>query len=285
MAGAHSPARSAPAQARLRARRGSAILRGMHKHAATVALLLLPALALGACANSKASTESAAKPGSELAAASIARGSDPRAVAIAEEVVEALGGCAAWERARVLEWNFFGRRSHVWDKWTGDYRLDDGKKVVLMNLNTGAGRVFEDGVEVADEAQRAKELARAKSVWINDSYWLVMPYKLLDPGVKLADAGQKKLGTGAPADVLRLTFEGVGDTPRNAYEVFVTKDTRRVAEWAYFEDRDDAEPKLSSPWSGWKEYGGILLCGERGPKREITAIAVLDQPPQKLRVP
>jgi len=269
----------------LRARRGAAILRGMQKYIATVALAFLPALALGACANSKASSKPVSKPGSELAAASIARGSDPHAVAIAEEVVEALGGCAAWERARVLEWTFFGRRSHVWDKWTGDYRLDEGQKVVLMNLNTGVGRVYEDGVEVADVAQRAKELARAKSIWINDSYWLVMPYKLLDPGVKLTDAGQKKLGTGQAADVLRLTFEAVGDTPRNAYEVFVTKDTRRVAEWAYFEDQADAEPKLTSPWSGWKEYGGIQLCGERGPKREITGIAVLDEAPARLRAP
>ncbi|MCY2962033.1 MAG: hypothetical protein NTY35_17895 [Planctomycetota bacterium] len=253
----------------------------MHKSLATLLSALLPALALAACASPKASTAAS----DQLAAASIARGSDPRAVTIAGEVMHALGGRAAWDRARVLEWNFFGRRSHVWDKWTGDYRLDDGKKVILMNLNTGAGRVFEDGVEVVDEAQRAKELSRARSIWINDSYWLVMPYKLLDPGVKLADAGQKKLGTGQPADVIRLTFDAVGDTPRNAYEVFVTQDTRRVAEWAYFEDQSDAEPKLASPWAGWKDYGGIQLCGDRGPKREITAIAVLDAPPTKLHAP
>lgn len=218
----------------------------------------------------------------EFATASIARGSDPRAVLIAEEVLDALGGRAAWDRARVLEWNFFGRRSHVWDKWTGDYRLDDGTKVVLMNLNTGVGRVFEDGVEVADADERTKELARAKSIWINDSYWLVMPYKLLDTGVTLRDGGQRKLASGMPADVLRVEFEAVGDTPKNAYDVFVSQETRLVSEWSYFEDRGDAEPKLSSPWAGWKEFRGIRLCGGRGPKREITDIAVRDEPPAKL---
>jgi len=154
-----------------------------------------------------------------------------------------------------------------------------------MNLDTGVGRVFEDGVEITDAEQRTKELARAKSIWINDSYWLVMPFKLLDPGVTLKDAGQRKLGTGEPADVLRLTFDAVGDTPRNAYDVFVTQDTHRVAEWAYFEDRDDAQPKLSAPWAGWKQYGDVYLCGERGPKREITGIAVLDAPPKELAAP
>lgn len=221
--------------------------------------------------------------GERLASDSIARGSDPRAVAIAEEVVASLGGSDAWNSTRVLEWNFFGRRSHVWDKRTSDYRLDDGKKVVLMNLETGAGRVYEDGVEIVDPTRRAEELKKAKSIWINDSYWLVMPFKLLDPGVTLKDAGQRKLASGMPADVLRVTFESVGDTPRNAYDVFVTQDTRRVAEWAYFEDANDAQPKLTSPWTGWEKYGAIYLSGGRGPNREITKIAVLAAPPARLK--
>ncbi len=233
------------------------------------------ALLMAGCAQSS-TTE-------RLASESIARGSDPRAVAIAEEVVASLGGNDAWNSTRVLEWNFFGRRSHVWDKRTGDYRLDDGKKVVLMNLETGEGRVFDDGTEVTDPAQRAEELKRATSIWINDSYWLVMPFKLLDPGVTLKDAGQRKLASGMPADVLRVTFESVGDTPRNAYDVFVTQDTRRVAEWAYYEDANDAQPKITSPWTGWKKYGAIYLSGERGPNREITDISVLDTPPTKLK--
>lgn len=259
-------------QARLHGTVGAAMLRDMRLTIQLLATTVL--LAFSACSSTTARDE--------LAAASLARGSDPRAVTIAEEVLIALGGRGAWDRARVLEWNFFGRRSHVWDKWTGDYRLDDGKKVVLMNLNSGAGRVFEDGAEVVDAEKRAKELARAKSIWINDSYWLVMPYKLLDPGVTLRDGGQRKLASGAPADVLRVEFDAVGDTPKNAYDVFVAQDTRLVAEWAYFEDRADAEPKLTSPWAGWQEFGGIRLCGDRGPKREITDIAVRDAPPAKL---
>jgi len=154
-----------------------------------------------------------------------------------------------------------------------------------MNLNSGEGRVFVDGQPVTDEATKAKDLARAKSIWINDSYWLVMPYKLLDPGVTLRDVGQRKLSDGSPADVIALTFEGVGDTPRNKYEVFVAQDDRHVEQWAYFQDRDDAEPKFTAPWTGWHEVGGIQLCGGRGPDREITAIAVLDEPPAKLTQP
>jgi hypothetical protein len=173
----------------------------------------------------------------------------------------------------------------VWDKSVNDYRLEEGPKVVLMNLDSGLGRVFEGGVEVADDDRRAKELQRAKSVWINDSYWLVMPFKLLDPGVKLLDAGEREQENGAKADVLRVEFEGVGDTPRNAYEVLVDGDTHLVTGWRYFQDRDDKEPKLSTPWAGWSRFGGILLSGDRGPDRSITDIAVLGERPEKLDKP
>ena len=77
-------------------------------------------------------------------------GSDARAVEIADEVMAPMGGRAAWDATRVIAWTFFGRRSHVWDKGTGEYRLVDGKRIVRMNLETMRGRVFVDGVEVTD---------------------------------------------------------------------------------------------------------------------------------------
>ena len=42
----------------------------------------------------------------------------------------------------------------------------------------------------------------AHGAWINDSYWLVMPYKLLDPGVRLRHLGERTTSEGETADVL-----------------------------------------------------------------------------------
>ena len=65
----------------------------------------------------------------------------------AERVMETLGGADAWESTRYISWTFFGRRSHVWDKHSGDIRVsetdDDGAYVVVMNLDTRAGRVVD----------------------------------------------------------------------------------------------------------------------------------------------
>ena len=212
-------------------------------------------------------------------------GSDPRALAIADEVMLALGGRAAWDRARILCWTYLSRRKHTWDKWTGDYRLDEGNQVVLMNLATGAGRVFEKGVEVADANTVQERLKRARSVWMNDSYWLLMPYKLKDSGVTLRYAGTGELAGGREADVLELCFTGVGDTPDNRYRVFVGRDTHLVERWQFFEQRADSEPKLDTPWAGWDWYGGIRLSSSRGEKRPMGGLQVLATPPASLTKP
>ncbi len=61
--------------------------------------------------------------------------SDPEAIRIADQVMEALGGRKNWDKTRYLKWNFFGKRRHTWDRYTGNYRLEAGNLLVLMNLN------------------------------------------------------------------------------------------------------------------------------------------------------
>jgi hypothetical protein len=85
-------------------------------------------------------------------------GSDSKAVQIANEVMSALGGRKAWDQRRYLTWNFFGRRTHVWDKHTGDLRFENEGSVVLMNLNSKKGRVWRNGQELKDPAELEKAL-------------------------------------------------------------------------------------------------------------------------------
>jgi hypothetical protein len=201
-----------------------------------------------------------------------AAGSDPRAVAIADRAMEAMGGREAWDAARVIGWTIF-KRTHVWDKWTGDYRLATDTTVVIMNLHTRQGRVWEDGAEVTDAATRDRILSEAHSVWINDSYWLVMPYKLKDSGVTLRDRGGGSTEDGRSADILELTFREVGDTPDNRYVVWVDRDTGLVSQWSYFKNAADAEPRFTLPWTDWRTFGAIKLATGRG-RTEVTGIRV-----------
>ncbi len=204
--------------------------------------------------------------------------SDPKAIEIADQVMTALGGRENYDNTRYLTWRFFGRRLHVWDKWTGNIRYEDGKgAIILMNINTKQGKVWQDGEPVVEEAALQEKLEQGYRAWINDSYWLVMPYKLRDPGVTLTYVREDKTEDGRPADVLSLTFDNVGVTPNNKYEVYVDKETRLVTAWSFFTNAGDEAPRFKLPWSNWKSYGTIMLAdsfGERGHK-DVAAFSEL----------
>jgi hypothetical protein len=200
-----------------------------------------------------------------------AAGSDARAVAIADVVMHNLGGRGNWDAVQCLAWEIFGR-THLWNKWTGDYRLEDGELLVIMNVNDGGGRAWTNGVEL-DGEEKTAALERGLAVWINDSYWVFMPYKLKDTGVTLKYAGESKTPDGRAADVLVLTFRDVGETPENRYEVYVDQATGMVSHWAYFENATDTEPGITSDWNNWTEFGGIMIALRDG-RREVKGVRV-----------
>ncbi len=127
-----------------------------------------------------------------------AAGSDARAIKIADEVMAAMGGRKAWDNTHLISWNFFGARHLIWDKWTGNVRVDNLKndQTVLLNVNNDKGRVFKDGAEVTAPDSVAKYVKQAKAAWINDSYWLVMPFKLKDSGVTIKHIGEENTQDG-----------------------------------------------------------------------------------------
>jgi hypothetical protein len=216
--------------------------------------------------------------------------SDTRALAIAAQVMDALGGEAAWRKVRFLRFDFAveseGKvamsRSHYWDKWTGRYRVEGKTKegrpfVVLMNLNSRAGQAWQDGRPAAGEAL-GELIERGYAAWVNDSYWLLMPYKLRDPGVSLALAGEDSVG-GAACDKLLLSFDAVGLTPKDRYWVFVNRASHLVERWEYVLQGEKG-PATRWEWRGWKAYDGIKLAPERvneKAKRRIL-FPVLDVP-------
>lgn len=204
-------------------------------------------------------------------------GSDPKAIEIADQVMEASGGKANWDSTRYVAWRCFGKRLNVWDKWTGDIRVESRLSIVLMNLNTMQGRAWKTGSEITDPDELQRALEYGYEAWMNDSYWVFMPFKLKDPGVTLKYLGEGEIG-GRPVDIISVTFEDVGATPENKYHVYVDKESKLVVFWDFFMDASDEHPRISVPWQNYQQYGNILLSDGRGSKRH-TDLAVFDTLP------
>jgi len=225
-----------------------------------------------------------------VAAGAVSPPTDPKAAAVAERVMQALGGEAAWNATRYLRFDFavdrggktLMRRAHTWDKWTGRYRVEgmdkDGREVVIvMNINTREGSATVGGAPVA-AAQLNKMLETGYAWWVNDTYWLLMPYKMRDAGVILAYAGQDKKGAEA-WDKVQLSFDGVGLTPKDRYWAYVNAKTGLVDRWEFVLNGEKTAP-TPFEWKGWKTYGSIRLADERVSPKDGTRIffPVLDTP-------
>lgn len=207
-----------------------------------------------------------------------ATASDPKAIALADASMKAMGGRAAWDKLHYVAWNFFGARDLVWDKQTGRVRIDFPKdsSIYLVNVNTMEGKVWRKGAEMTQPDSLKKYLNIAKSIWINDSYWLVMPFKLKDSGTTLKYLRQDTIKGGVPAEVLALTFENVGDTPENKYEVFIDKTDNLVKQWAFFPKAEMEKAAAVWPWDNYKDYNGLMLSGDRSDDKGPKHIRVYD---------
>ncbi|MGY5353704.1 hypothetical protein [Wenyingzhuangia sp. IMCC45467] len=212
-----------------------------------------------------------------------AQTSSEKAKEIALEVMKTMGGVKNWNNTHFIQWDF-GKRTLYWDKWTGNVRVEnpDQNLVVLVNINTLKGKAFKNGVLVENTEETQKLLQQGKKWWINDSYWLTMPWKLLDPGVHLKHIGTDKLPDGHTTDVLQMTFENVGVTPENKYLIYVDQQEHLVKQWAYFPKFDDKTPKFTMAWNNYQKTGNVLLSFDRlngafGPKNVLVSKQVADK--------
>ena len=218
---------------------------------------LLPALALALLASPVT-----------LRAAPAVPASDPAAVRVAHDVMRALGGREHWDALPGLRWTFgisshdtvrFSRR-HAWDKLTGRHRVEgtlgDGSPFVVVHTlgDSVRGRAWVAGRAIRGDSLH-KFIRQANAMWVNDCYWFLMPYKLLDPGVHLKSEGTVSDSAGTFQRV-ELTFGDVGLTPGDHYWVDVDPASHRVVRWQYvLQGRQP--PPVRWTWEGWEQHAGL----------------------------
>jgi hypothetical protein len=198
---------------------------------------------------------------------------ETRADSVAMMAYEASGG-DAWDDVRYLRFDFAvesnGQRGptrrHLWDLATGDYRIEwpagtDTTVVVLFNVDTRTGNAYVGG-DLVEGARAEQMLESAYSRHINDTYWLMAPHKVFDPGAVRTYVPDS---SSAAAEVLQLSFDNVGLTPGDRYWMKVDPATGDLAGWTYILQ---GSPDRTSMY-GWTNYraferpGGTIRLSER----------------------
>jgi len=178
---------------------------------------------------------------------------------VAHDMVNALGGMDAYRRLKHVEFDFVveimgrevTRRTHAWDpsRNLSYVRFENKGEVLevyqhlhqpqLKDASKGrAGVVFADGKQLP-QTDIGNVVDEAYAMWINDTYWLVAPYKVFDAGVQRAYVDGK----------LRLSFDSVGLTPGDVY-LFAVDDDGRPKMWSFFlESGSSADVAYQTPVS------------------------------------
>jgi hypothetical protein len=246
--------------------------RSHRRFAALVPAVLVAVLT--ACSTQDSSSNESAPARSETPAAGAApQGqADPLAADIAKQLTDAMGGQAAWEQLPYLRFDFVvvsegqerARFRHWWDKRRGRARVegpdDKGQTVAAaFSLADRRGISFTGGMPDADSASIASHIQNGYERWVNDTYWLAMPFKLRDPGAQLKHVRTETGDGGQTYDVLELSFSpGVGLTPEDRYWLHVNRATHLVDRWEFVLTGRQPPPQGAS-WESWTSVGPLRL--------------------------
>jgi hypothetical protein len=131
---------------------------------------------------------------------------------LAEKMLEAVNK-PAWDTTRWVQWTFANRNSFVWDRERNLVQVEWGEdNTALINPDKRTGIAFVEGQQLAGEEQ-SKRVKKALGYFFNDSFWLLAPTKVFDPGTQrgLVDL-PKEEGEG-----LLVSYSSGGVTPGDAY--------------------------------------------------------------------
>ncbi|HEX7879470.1 MAG TPA: hypothetical protein VF720_08675 [Candidatus Eisenbacteria bacterium] len=211
-----------------------------------------------------------------VSAQSAATGVSTEARPIVDALYVAMGGRLAMDALADLRFTFTytsndtlrSSRTHWWDRANGRYRIQGKSRtgeeyVILFNTNTQEGTAWVEGKLQEGESQ-ARWLKRGYGTFINDMYWLLMPFKLDDPGVTVVTDGEADVA-GAHCDRLKVTFDRVGLTPGDTYWAYVDRANHRMIRWGFIL-QDDAGPNATESlwdWTEWREVAGVLVAPAR----------------------
>jgi len=154
----------------------------------------------------------------------------------------------AWDKISYISWTFRGDHKYVWDKKRHCARIEWSDVVVLLNLNTKEGSVWQTGQPLAGDALKVA-LGQAYEYWCNDSFWLNPVVKVRDPGTnrQIVDLDDGTQG-------LLVTYTSGGVTPGDSY-LWTFSENGFPKAWKMWVDIAPIGG-LEFSWEGWKQLPG-----------------------------
>ena len=157
-------------------------------------------------------------------------------------------------------------RTHDWDLRTGVDTItrDDGSTISVS-------------VWDYDQSVASPDKIEAFQQWTNDSYWLLMPLKLNDPGVKFGPVAMTRDMPPTRANVTMSFETGTGLTSGDEYDLTIDLRRNVIDGWTF---RPNANRSVTWTWQDYEDFNGLYLATNHvnaqpdGPRIFFTDIEV-----------
>jgi len=135
----------------------------------------------------------------------------PEADALANNMLEALH-YEAYKKTDYIEWTFKRRHHFKWNKTDNSCQvLWKNYKVNLDLATPSESEIFKNNVKI-EGPEKQEFIEQATKYFNNDSFWLVAPYKVFDPGVT-----RQVVTLENTEKALLVTYNSGGSTPGDSY--------------------------------------------------------------------
>ena len=154
----------------------------------------------------------------------------------------------AWDSLASIEWTYpIGNHHYVWDKVENRVEVSWDDIKVVIKPDEGTGEAFEKGKAVDDN----ELVNKGFKFFYNDSFWLIAPYKIKDPGTisKIVEYEGK--------DALLVQYTTGGSTPGDSYLWIVDENYRPVA-WKFWASIIPIGGMYFT-WEGWQNINGAQI--------------------------
>lgn len=164
----------------------------------------------------------------------------------------------AFKAIETIKWTYPGGHIYAWNKSTDSVNVKWESNEVTFYTKTLQGRSAVEGVALSGSEHEAL-ISEAWALFANDSFWLVAPYKITDPGTV------RSLVVHEGRKCLLVTYTSGGVTPGDSYLWILDNQYRPVA-WKFWTQKIPLGG-LEFSWEDWVEHKGAWFAQtHKGPK-------------------
>ncbi len=175
----------------------------------------------------------------------------------------------AFDSLTYLEWDFPGGHHYEWFKERDSVVVSWGENQVILNTKSLKGQAFTGEKELSGENKETL-INTAWSYFANDSFWLVAPFKVKDPGTV------REIVETEDGPALKVTYTSGGVTPGDTYLWFFDEDYKPV-KWKMWVSIIPVGG-VEITWDEWNEYQEVWISSKHeGPlsfQMELTNIII-----------